>query len=1164
MKFNLRLILITFSVTILVSVASIVTIYILTNKILFNQHSSALINTTHHFALTLETNLKKIDNDFDKVKAANFELNEDSSGIDFIFTLKDDSLINVEKFFTKGNVKLNFTNSSINGFVRNNQNIILKFKEDHGIIYYYGALIDTNYLNSISQVIRADVALILSENNIISSSIYSSKGADNILKKAISNLSNRKNYDIHYEILSDYDFMASLYIPKEYSTPYDKAKFVVFSVFKETAEYRSIMQLIIIILISVTVPLSLIFVLIFTTKFRKQLAEINRVVEQTRSDNLNERVEIISTDEIGKLGQVLNTMLNEIKRREETEHEYIKFVTLINENASLFEICDAVLKQIVATAHFDIGVFYVYDGDKFRQTAYYGLNNEAPGNEIIENIYFKILETKEPEEFIFEENLPILRTSTTTIELQYIIIYPILFNKEIIGILELTAISKPKINVINYLDSIIEQLSIGLSNAIAYERQKDLVKELRLLNEQYQIQNTKIKEQNEQLIYLHNELKENSFELEKQKHKALESARLKSQFLATMSHELRTPLNSILGLSELILKSNNINAQNDERLKIVINNGKKLLSIINNILTFSKMETDSYELVKDEFLLSEFLRDLYISFAHFAEEKKLSFTIKNEFPATQIILTDKIKLEQILSNLLSNAIKFTEKGEVNLLVTKTNNNGISFIVKDTGIGIEEANLELIFKEFRQTSEGSNRKYSGTGLGLTIASRMVEFLGGEITVKSKLNFGTVFTVIIPDILGMQYSETEIIKNNEPLMISLPFKNKIKNKRACIISDNPNNSDFLGAYLEQNKYVVEVAINCDNIPTFADSDAVLIDYLSFGNPFDIINKVVKNLEKNIPLILYYYPVGEKSGIIFNANYFIQAPLTYEDFEKAVINASAFYGVNIKNIIAIGKSSFSGLSSDFNLKSTKIKQTVIDQVVKEKPDCLFVDFLPDNIEDLEIICELLSDRRLFDTPIILIIPDERDINKEMLHKINLKIFNYIEKKYIPKNDTLRILHKKLKIGLPENLILDSVEDFSGNKSFSDEIKTIKKEVVLIVDDDRDTLFTVGQIIESLGYDTLFAKDGLECLLIIENKNPDLVLLDIMMPNMDGFETLKRIKQNVKYNNIPIIALTAHAMMEEREIIIKNGFADLITKPIDITYLSTKVRQILEGSFK
>jgi signal transduction histidine kinase/CheY-like chemotaxis protein len=1163
MKFNLRLILITFSVTILVSVASIVTIYFLTNKILLNQHTGTLINTTHHFALTLETNLRKIDNDFDKFNLASNEINEDSSSIDFIFSLKNDSIINKEKLYSKNKFKLNFNYKTINSFVENNPNIILKFKEKKGVLYYYGAFIDTSYLKYISETIRADVALILSGNSVISSNINKFIGAENILTKAVANLSKKNSYEIYYQTLDDYDFMASLYVPKDFPTPTDKAKFIVFTVFKETAEYRSIMQLIIIILISVTIPLSLIFVLIFTTKFRRQLVEINRVVEQTRTGNLNERVEIVSSDEIGELGEVLNNMLDEIKRREESEQEYIKLVTLINENASLYEICDAVLKQIVSTANFDIGVFYVYDGKKFTQTAYWGLNKEFASNEVIENIYFNVLKTKEPVEFVFDDNHPVLKTAFATLDLKYIIIYPILFNKEIIGVLELSSVTKPKINVINYLDTIIEQLSIGLSNAIAYERQKDLIKELQLLNEQYQIQNTKIKEQNEQLIFLHNELKENSVELEKQKQKALESAKLKSQFLATMSHELRTPLNAILGLSELIKNSNNLNAQNTERLKIVINNGKKLLNIINNILTFSKMETDNYELAKEEFSLSDFLRDIYISFAHFAEEKKLSFTIKNEFPGNQIIFTDKIKLEQIISNLLSNAIKFTERGEVTIIVSKRNTNEICFVVKDTGIGIEEDNLELIFKEFRQTSEGANRKYSGTGLGLTIAKRMIDLLGGEISVKSKINFGTIFTVIIPNIIIPQDEPNEL-KNNAPLIINSLDKSNIKFKKAVIISDNPNNIEYLGEYLSRNKYKYEVSFGDDNFDNIYDSDTILVDYLSCPNPFGYINKVISNLEKNIPIFLYYYPVGEKSGIIFNANYFIKAPLTYDEFDKGIKKVADFYNIEIKNVVAIGKSSFSGLSSDYNLKSYKINAEIIEQVVKEKPNCLMVDFLPENLDEIEIICELLSDKRLYNIPVILIIPDEKELDKESLHKINLNIFNYIQKKYIPKNDTLRILHKKLKIGLPDNLILETVTENDIKDRQTEEEKIKKKDTVLIVDDDRDTLFTVGQIIESLGYDTLFAKDGLECLLILETKNPDLVLLDIMMPNMDGFETLKRIKQNERYNNIPVIALTAHAMIEEREIIIKNGFADLITKPIDITYLSTKVRQILEGSIK
>ncbi len=1160
MKFNLRLIIITFTVTILISVTSVVTIYFLTNKILYNQHLSSLLNTTHHFALTLETSTKKIDYEFEKLDLLKFnKINEDSLSIDFSFTLKNNNEINDKNLFVKKSKNIVLTSFNLKDFITNNPNIILKFKEKLGVTYYYGALIDTNYLNNISKEIRTEVAYIYKEKKIIASNSFNYNVDNAFIENTINKLSNKSNYDTYYEEHADYDLMGVLYIPQNFTAVNEQAKFVVFSVFKETAEYRSIMQLIIIILISFSIPISLIFVLIFTTKFRKQLAELNRVVEATRGDNLDERVKIISKDEIGKLGIIFNNMLDDIKRREETEHEYVKFITLINENASLTEVCNAVLKQIKNAVGFELGVFYVNNGEKFIQTAYLGLNNIPFTNETIENIYFNVIENKKPIEYEFTDNYPVINTALASIKLGYIIIYPILFNKEIIGILELSAIKKPEINVIDYLDLIIEQLSIGLSNAIAYERQKDLIKELRLLNQQYQNQNAKIKDQNEQLIKLHNELKENSIELEKQKQMALDSAKIKSQFLATMSHELRTPLNSILGLSELILNSNNLNAQNLERLKIVINNGKKLLGIINNILTFSKIETNNYEITKDKFLLTDFLRDIYISFVHFAEEKNLSFVIKNKLPNDTSLFTDRIKLEQILSNLISNAIKFTEKGGINITVEIASDNNLCITVKDTGIGISEENLGIIFKEFRQTSEGSDRKYSGTGLGLTIAKRMTELLGGKISVSSKINYGTIFSVILPDVIeNIPYSDEKEHADQE-LVINIPSFKKSELRNVYIFSDNPDNIDFLSSYLKTNKFSTITVNDINNFESNVKLDGILIDYLSFSNPFMVIKSIYSKLNANVPIILFYYPVGEKSGIIFNSNLYLISPLTYDIFNEALNYSKYYYGKEINNVLTVGNSSFSGVSKDINLKNIKLADANIENILKEKPDCILIDFVTEDLLETEKICGMLCDKRFYEIPICVIIPDGELIDKEKLHKINLNIFNYIKKSVILKQDSLRVLRKKLKIGIPENLLTENeiinIEQIEVDK------KKNKKEVVLIVDDDRDTLFTVGQIVESLGYDTLFAKDGLECLLLTENKKPDLVLLDIMMPNMDGFETLKRLKQKEKTKNIPVVALTAHAMMEEREIIIKNGFEDLITKPIDITYLSIKVRELLEG---
>ncbi len=1162
MKLNLRLVLITFAVTLLVSVTAILIFFSLTNKILFNQHSKTLFNAANHFAITLDNSIQRTDTDFQKfVRESNTkkDVNFDSLNIDFMFTLIGDSLINQDSFIAKKTVSYSNKPTSIHNFVANNPNIILKFAEIKSSkqIYYYGRIIDTTFLNQLSKIIRSDIVLVLKNKDIITSNQYLNQNLNLVLDNSIDFLKNKRNYELYSQELSNFDFLAILYSPKRHSTPYDNLKFIVYSLSRETAEYRDTMQLMIVILTSASIALSLIFVLIFTTKFRKQLSSISRVVEKTRADNLTERVDIISNDELGELGKVLNKMLDEIQRREEKEQEFINFVTLINEKATLKQISESVLNKIVKSLDLNVGIFYVHDGKKFQQTAYSGLNKETISNKDIEYLYAKVIESKEPIEFLFESNAPQVHTSLAIINLTYIIIFPITFNKEIIGILELGAITKPGKNVIQYLDTFIEQLSVGLSNAIAFEKLENLVSELKLLNTQYQMQNAKITEQKEQLQVLHNELKGNTKELEEQRAKAVESAKVKSQFLANMSHELRTPLNSILGLSELILNGESLSSKNSDRLKIVINNGKKLLNIINNILNFSKLESTKIEINPEIFVLKDFINEISNLIEPLATEKNLTYNITYEHNLQCSLLTDKLKLEQVISNLLSNAVKFTETGEISLIISLVDETGLKFIIKDTGIGIDSESKELIFEEFRQTSEGSSRRYGGTGLGLAIAKRMLDILGGSISVNSEVGLGSIFTITIPNIVNDVYiSSTESLL--KPVKIE---KSELQKSDILLFCNNPETIDILTQYLSTNNFNVIVCENLEsffNQPADISPKAVLLDYLLFKNPFEVV-KQLNNSPKisEIPKLLVYFPIGEKSGFILNTHEFLFAPLTYDNFISQIKFIQEYFEIKIQNVVSVGNSTFSGMSEQINLINIKHNVDNIDEILKENPDMLIIDLESENLISIDLLYSLLNNKKARLTPTLLLVPKE--LPDELLHKINLKLFSILEKNIITKIDSLRILREKLKIGSTSGMLeeeVDNNEDLALIEEDTEQTASMQN-LVMIVDDDKDTLFTVGQIVESLGYKTIFAKDGLECLLILETKHPDLILLDIMMPRMDGFETIKRINGNPKFSSIPVIALTAHAMLEERDIIIKNGFADLVTKPIDIPFLAAKVNQ-------
>ncbi|MBS4036471.1 MAG: response regulator, partial [Ignavibacterium sp.] len=517
------------------------------------------------------------------------------------------------------------------------------------------------------------------------------------------------------------------------------------------------------------------------------------------------------------------------------------------------------------------------------------------------SFYDSSIKRMESVELELKENPPIISTGLTQVAVRFILIFPIIYNNKVISLLELGAINRPDDQSFNYIERIKEQLAIGIVNASAFQKLEDLVIELKNLNEEYQKQNIHVKNQNETLLQLHNELKEKAEELEVQKQKAEESTVLKSQFLALMSHELKTPLNAILGLTELILNDNSVSPKNHERLTVVLRSSKRLINLINDILIYSKIESGKMETRIEDFNLSELMDEVYYSGNTFAEEKKLSFQIEKNFPSDLMIKSDRIKILQILLNLIENGIKFTEEGFVKLSISLKENNILVFKVVDTGRGISETEQKIIFEEFRQVDSSTTRRYSGTGLGLSICKKFAELINGTISVTSERDKGSTFTFILP----IDISDDSFIKEEKEIKISPP---------------------------------------------------------------------------------------------------------------------------------------------------EVKELVTDQ----------------------------------------------------------------------------------------------------------------KTTVLIVDDDPDTLFTLKEIVQKANYRTIIAKNGKECLELMECEIPDIILLDIMMPVMDGFQTIKKIRKSKKFNSLPIFAITAKAMQDDKHTIYKYGFTGLILKPINQNLLLEVIKNSLSTTVR
>lgn len=929
MKISLRILLINFLIVVLILGSSFFVFYNIVYEVLTSFQTRNLRQSANNFVYVYRTIQSETEDDFISLYNRGIDVlwkeqKIQLRNIDFILQLDENEVIS--KHLSKEYIVLPEKDFNIKDFQSYNPYLLLiKFSAPDGNNYVYGRAINNDLLNDISQRINSDIALIwngypadYSNQTVNQKYLY-------VLSQAVDDLKSKNNFEFYIQGTESQDILATIYNP---SPPggQDGLYYLIFSTFAEAGELRNTLQSIFIIIGFAGIALSLIFTLVFTDKFRKQVTELSKATEQTYSGKFDYKIEVKSKDEIGKLGMAFNKMLDELNKKEIAKNEYAEFITLINQNPSLKEISDVALKKIIDTGDFLIGGLYNVD-DKITLISSYGLNKEHSAGPGISDFFKKVLETKKSLELYNEEELPVVSSGLVDIRIKYLLFLPIVYNNKSVAVLELGSLTKPREEVRDYLEKIKDQLAIGITNARALLQLEKLVIELKQLNEEYQKQNVQIKEQNETLLRLHYELKVQAEELEEQKQKALELTDVKSKFLANMSHELRTPMNSILGLTELMLEKVDLEPRTKERLEVVLNSGKRLMSLINDILDLSKIEAGKVEVLYEDIILEEIISEVSAAISMLANEKNISYEVEKMVDIQTVICTDRGMVVQVLINLLGNAVKYTDNGSVTLKISLVNDK-INFEIIDTGIGISDEEIGLIFEEFQQSNSSKSRKRGGTGLGLAISKKLSEILNGNLSVKSELHQGSTFT------------------------FSIPF-NQVKS-----------------FYNEENKKVVELI-----------------------------------------------PVSEKK---------------------------------------------------------KESELIIDQENKVK----------------------------------------------------------------------------------SNFKLETVtSEPAGIRPGSEESELD----IMIVDDDPNTLFTLAEIVQSANCNPIIAHNGKECLELLELKIPDLILLDIIMPEMDGFKTISQIKRNNKWSDIPVFAVTAKAMKKDNEIILKHGFTDYLPKPVNPAFVTYKIQSLI-----
>ncbi|RPI74312.1 MAG: response regulator, partial [Ignavibacteriales bacterium] len=875
-----------------------------------------------------------------------------------------------------------------------------------------------------------------------------------------------------------------------------------------------------------------------------------------------------------ELANAFNNMLDTLEKNHNSKQEYSEFITLINQNPSLREVSEAALRKIIKTCNFSVGALYLVENKSLTLLSSYGLKDENTNAKA--ELFEPVINNQESIEINSGQNLPVVNSGALSLEIRSLIILPVIYNNKVISVLELGGFDKPAADAREYLSNIQEQLAIGLTNANALGQLENFVTELTRLNDEYQKQNEQITKQNEKLVDLHKEIQVKADELAVQKEKAEESTHMKSQFLANMSHELRTPMNSILGLTELILESSSLKGKNKERLEVVLKSGKRLMNLINDILDLSKIEAGKMEIREDQVMLDEIIDDVENAITPLTLNKKIEFKVTKNINTHVRISTDRGRITQVLINLLGNAVKFTDKGYVELAVSIPNREILKFDITDTGIGLSQSDQQIIFEEFRQVDGTTTRKYGGTGLGLTICRKIAEMLNGALSVQSEIGKGSTFSFTIP----LNVLEIRSEKSDEP---KVNIETLLKNRKhpILIIDDDPEIRYTIGQYLISRGYEVAYAEDGEQglekavkLQPFAITLDVM---LPKKDGWNILKEFKENpATRDIPVILISVMGDKNLGFGLGAFEYFVKPISSEKLLSAFSRLENLAKKRIEKIVIVDddEMEFEKFKTAFKNDSVNIEcindsRLAYSKILEIQPDLIILDLLMPEIDGITLSHKLKSSKETRHIPVIIsTAKDLSDSEKSMLNDTVEEIT--VKSKGHPL-DVLKIVRDRIKLHEEYSMMSDRVQDhktiedepeedteYAIDEISNTEIETEYKATVLLIDDDEDTLFTVNEIVQSCGCKTILAGSGQEALELLDKETPDLILLDIMMPGMDGFQTLKKIRQKNSLETIPVFAVTAKAMVGDRDIILKHGFDDYIPKPVNAVTMAFKIEKL------
>ncbi|WP_409363561.1 HAMP domain-containing protein [Bradyrhizobium sp. AUGA SZCCT0240] len=955
----------------------------------------------------------------------------------------------------------------------------------------------------------------------------------------------------------------------------------------------------------------------------RAIAEVATAVTKgdlTRSIQVDARGELAELkDNINTMIGTLRLTTDVNSEQDWLKTNLAKFTNMLQGQRDLTTVGRLLLTELTPLVNAHMGVIYQVENEEnpqLRLLSAYAGDGASPHKEVVQFGQGLVGQAAMDKRQRILSDIPADATPINSALLRVVprnlVVLPVLFESQVKAVIELGSISSFTTSQMTFLEQLTDSIGIVLNSIEATMQTEGLLKQSQQLAGELQTQQKELQQTNEQLEQKAQQLAERNVEVERknqeieQARRALEekatelslTSKYKSEFLANMSHELRTPLNSILILGQQLTENpdGNLSAKQVEFARTIHGAGTDLLNLISDILDLSKIESGTVTVDAEEILTSNLLETVGRPFRHEADNRQLSFNISVDENLARSMVTDSKRLQQVLKNLLSNAFKFTAEGGVRLTVSAALGGWstehpilnhapavVAFEVTDTGIGIPPEKQKLIFEAFQQADAGTSRKYGGTGLGLAISRELASLLGGEIHLRSAPGKGSTFILYLP----LKYSgptvaprtpapspyltapALQVAATQERVIEQLPddrLNLEAGDTILLIVEDDPHYARVLIDLARDKGFKVLVANRGAEAlelakqfqPTAVSLDVFLPDMLGWT----VLSQLKHNpLTRHIPVQIITLDEDRQHALARGAFSFVNKPTTTEGVSAALSQIKEYAKPRRKRLLIVEDNAAEQMSIKALLDHVDIEILTSDtgagalSTLRDNPcDCVVLDLRLPDMSGFEVLDQIRNDEALSNVPVVVFTGRELSAEEDAeLHTMARSIVvKGVESPERLLDETSLFLHRVItELPVEKQRMLEKL-----NSSDED----LVGKTALLVDDDARNIFALSSVLERRGMKVLTATTGHEAIALVES-NPKIaiVLMDIMMPQMDGYQTIGVIRQNPSFGRLPIIALTAKAMKGDREKCLEAGASDYLAKPVNTEQLLLAIRMWL-----